>query len=72
MPSPYHTDRSLFFFWHTLVSLSVLAPMAYIGDYGRFVPKLKTVLLTLCVSFLGFFGVFLGIPAKILLPKQDF
>lgn len=57
MPSPYHTDKSLFYFWHTLVSLSVLAPMAYIGDYGRFVPKLKTVFLTLCVSFLGFFAL---------------
>jgi GT2 family glycosyltransferase len=57
MPSPYHTDRGLYFFWHGLMSLSVLAPMAYIGDYGRLVPKLKTVFATLCVSFLGFFSL---------------
>ena len=57
MSSPYHTDRSLYFFWHSLVSVSVLAPMAYIGDYGRFVPKLKTIFATLCVSFLGFFSL---------------
>jgi FlaA1/EpsC-like NDP-sugar epimerase len=31
--------------------------MAYVGDYSRFVPKLKTVFLTLCVSFLGFFAL---------------
>jgi FlaA1/EpsC-like NDP-sugar epimerase len=31
--------------------------MAYIGDYGRAVQKLKTVFLTLCVSFLGFFAL---------------
>jgi GT2 family glycosyltransferase len=57
MASPYHTDRPLYFFWHALVSVSVLAPMAYIGDYGRFVQKLRTVFATLCVSFLGFFAM---------------
>ena len=57
MSSPYHTDRRLYFFWHALVSISVLVPMAYIGDYGRFVQKLKTVFSTLCVSFLGFFAL---------------
>jgi FlaA1/EpsC-like NDP-sugar epimerase len=31
--------------------------MAYIGDYGRLVPKLKTVFATLCVSFLSFFSL---------------
>ncbi|MEO6096313.1 MAG: glycosyltransferase family 2 protein [Fibrobacteria bacterium] len=56
MSSPYHTDRSLYFFWHSLVSGAVLAPMAYIGDYGRFVQKIKNVFSTLCVSFLGFFA----------------
>jgi O-antigen biosynthesis protein len=56
MLSPY-ADRKLFLFWHTLVSLSVVAPMAYIGDYGRFVQKRKTVFATLCVSFLGFFAL---------------
>jgi GT2 family glycosyltransferase len=56
MSSPYHTARSLYFFWHSMVSGAVLAPMAYIGDYGRFVQKLKTVFSTLCVSFLGFFA----------------
>ncbi|HKP95637.1 MAG TPA: glycosyltransferase [Fibrobacteria bacterium] len=57
MSSPYHTDRSLYFFWHSLVSGAVLAPMAYIGDYGRFVQKPKAVFSTLCVSFLGFFAL---------------
>ncbi|MEO7426938.1 MAG: hypothetical protein ABI036_17250, partial [Fibrobacteria bacterium] len=56
MVSPYNTDRNLYFFWHSLVSLAVLAPMAYIGDYGRFVQKRKTVFTTLCVSFLAFFA----------------
>ncbi len=56
MSTPYTTDRNLYFFWHSLVSLAVLAPMAYIGDYGRFVQKRKTVFATLCVSFLGFFA----------------
>ncbi len=57
MPSPYHTDRGLYFFWHALVSVSVLVPMAYIGDYGRGAQRLKTVSSTLCVSFLGFFAL---------------
>jgi GT2 family glycosyltransferase len=57
MSSPYHTDRQLYFFWHALVSVSVLVPMAYIGDYGRFIQRLKTVFSTLCVSFLGFFAL---------------
>ena len=57
MLTPYHTDRGLYFFWHCLISLSVLVPMAYIGDYGRLVPKLKTVFATLCVSFLSFFSL---------------
>lgn len=57
MPSAYDTDRNLYFFWHALVSVSVLAPMAYIGDYGRKVQKIKTVFSTLCVSFLGFYAV---------------
>lgn len=57
MQSPYHTARGLYLFWHGLVSVSVLAPMAYVGDYGRLVPKLKTVFATLCVSFLGFFSL---------------
>ena len=57
MSSPYHTDRQLYLFWHVLVSVSVLVPMAYIGDYGRSVQKLKTVFSTLCVSFLGFFAL---------------
>lgn len=56
MSSPYHTDRSLYFFWHSLVSGAVLVPMAYIGDYGRFVQNVKNVFFTLCVSFLGFFA----------------
>ncbi len=56
MDSPYHTDRNLYFFWHALISASVLVPMAYIGDYGRSVQKLKRVFLTLCFSFLGFFA----------------
>jgi GT2 family glycosyltransferase len=56
MPSPYHTDRSLYFFWHSMISGAVLAPMAYLGDYGRFVQKIKSVFSTLCVSFLGFFA----------------
>jgi hypothetical protein len=57
MSSPYHTDRTLYFFWHVLVSISVLVPMAYIGDYGRAAKKLKTVFATLCVSFLAFFAL---------------
>jgi GT2 family glycosyltransferase len=57
MLSPYHTNRGLYFFWHCLISVSVLAPMAYIGDYGRLVPKMKTVFATLCVSFLSFFAM---------------
>lgn len=57
MPSPYHTDRNLFFFWHALVTVSVLVPMAYLGDYGRAVQKIKNVFSTLCVSFLGFFAL---------------
>jgi FlaA1/EpsC-like NDP-sugar epimerase len=40
-----------------LVSLSVLVPMAYIGDYGRRIQGMKTVFLTLCISFLGFFSL---------------
>ena len=57
MSSPYHTDPQLYFFWQALVSVSVLVPMAYIGDYGRFVQRPKTVFSTLCVSFLGFFSL---------------
>ncbi len=57
MLSPFHTNRPLYFFWHCLVSISVLVPMAYIGDYGRLVPKLKTIFATLCVSFLSFFAL---------------
>ena len=57
MPSAFQTDRNLYFFWHALVSVSVLVPMAYIGDYGRAVQGLKTVFSTLCVSFLGFFAL---------------
>jgi GT2 family glycosyltransferase len=57
MPSAFATDRSLYFFWHVLVSVSVLVPMAYIGDYGRKVQRVKTVFSTLCVSFLGFYAV---------------
>ncbi len=57
VPSVLHTSPNLYFFWHALVSVSVLVPMAYIGDYGRAVQKLKTVFFTLCVSFLGFFAL---------------
>jgi FlaA1/EpsC-like NDP-sugar epimerase len=57
MSLPYHTDRNLYFSWHSLVSVAVLITMAYIGDYGRFVQKLKTVFATLCVSYLGFFAL---------------
>ncbi|HLP42365.1 MAG TPA: hypothetical protein VK465_12730, partial [Fibrobacteria bacterium] len=57
MTSPYHTHRTVYFFWHALVSISVLVPMAYIGDYGHRPQKLSTVFYTLCVSFLGFFAL---------------
>lgn len=57
MPSAFRTDPRLYFFWHALVSVSVLVPMAYIGDYGRSVQRIKTVFSTLCVSFLGFFAL---------------
>src|SRR5690606_35056769 len=57
MPSPYLTDRRLYFFWHSLVSAAVLLPMAYTGDYGRSVLTLRTVFSTLCVSFLVFFAL---------------
>ena len=56
MNSFYQTDPKMYFFWHALISVSVLAPMAYIGDYGRSVQKLNRVFLTLCFSFLGFFA----------------
>jgi GT2 family glycosyltransferase len=56
MASPYTTMSQLYLFWHTLVSISVLVPMAYIGEYGRQVQNLRTVFSTLCISFLGFFS----------------
>ncbi len=51
------SDRNLYLFWHLLVSLFVVLPLAYLGDYGRRLPKVRTVLYTLTGSFLFFFAL---------------
>lgn len=45
-----------FFFWHVLASLSLILPLAYVGEYGRRVPPFRTVLLSVSMSFLAFFS----------------
>ncbi len=56
MPHIILSERNLYWFWHILVSLFVVLPLAYIGDYGRRVPKVRLAFYTLCGSFLGFFA----------------
>lgn len=51
------THPSLYLFWHVLVSLTVLLPLAYIGDYGRVVRPPRTVFGALTIAFLAFFSV---------------
>jgi O-antigen biosynthesis protein len=51
------THPSLYLFWHVLVSLTVLLPLSYIGDYGRVTRAPKTVFLALTIAFLAFFSL---------------
>jgi FlaA1/EpsC-like NDP-sugar epimerase len=51
------THGGLRWFWHSLASLAVLLPMAYIGEYGRAFVPFRAVFLTACGSFLGFFAL---------------
>lgn len=46
----------LYFSWHALASISVLLPMAWIGEYGRRAPRLRTVVLAAFIGFLAFFS----------------
>jgi GT2 family glycosyltransferase len=50
----------LYALWHLLASLAVLLPLAWIGDYGRRVAPLRTVLVAAATGFLAFlaFGFF--------------
>jgi hypothetical protein len=56
LPFLFFDHRGLYLFWHALVSVAVLLPLAYLGDYGRTLARHRTVLLTVCVSFLAFFS----------------
>ncbi len=56
IPLLMFTEPGLYWFWHALASLSVLAPLAAIGEYGRVLPRPKTVFLTVCEAFLVFFS----------------
>ena len=56
LPFLYITERSLYLFWHLLISLSLLLPLSYAGEYGRTLARPRTVLLTICIAFLTFFA----------------
>jgi GT2 family glycosyltransferase len=43
--------------WHVFASLSVLLPLAWIGDYGRRVATPRSVLLATATGFLAFFSI---------------
>jgi GT2 family glycosyltransferase len=47
----------LYFLWHALASVSVLLPLAWIGEYGRRVPRLRTVTFAAAIGFLVFFSL---------------
>lgn len=47
----------LYAIWHLFASLSVLLPLAYLGDYGRRVASPRAVLLATATGFLAFFSV---------------
>lgn len=51
------THPSLYLFWHVLVSLTVLLPLSYVGDYGRVARPPRTVFTSLTIAFLAFFSV---------------
>jgi hypothetical protein len=46
-----------YFVWHVFASLSVLLPLAWLGDYGRRVLTPRTVLFAAGIGFLAFFSV---------------
>lgn len=43
--------------WHLIATAAVLLPLAYLGDYGRRVVPLRSVLLAVGTGFLAFFSV---------------
>jgi GT2 family glycosyltransferase len=51
------SSPGLYAVWHLFASLSVLLPLAYIGDYGRKVASPRAVLLATGIGFLAFFSV---------------
>ncbi len=55
--SLFFYNRSLYWFWHALVSVFVFIPMVNIGEYGRRMQSPAKVFWTLCISFLSFFSV---------------
>lgn len=65
--SVYHQARGLlhvasvdplaYALWHLFATLAVLLPLAYVGDYGRRVAPLRTVLLASATGFLAFFSI---------------
>jgi GT2 family glycosyltransferase len=56
-PSFFMTGRANYFLWHLLVSLSVLLPFAYIGEYGMRVARKRSILLAASTGFLAFFSL---------------
>ena len=50
-------EPGLYLSWHALASIAVLLPLAYAGEYGRSVVQLRTVLLSVSMSFLAFFSL---------------
>lgn len=57
LPHVASTDPLAYGLWHVFATLAVLLPMAYVGDYGRRVVPLRTVLLASATGFLAFFSV---------------
>ncbi len=57
MPHVAVTDTLAYGLWHVFATLAVLLPLAYVGDYGRRVARLRTVLLASATGFLAFFSV---------------
>jgi len=57
MPPVAKSHPVLYLFWHVLVTLTVILPLSYIGDYGRVTKPPRTVMGALTIAFLGFFSV---------------
>ncbi len=56
-PHTLETIQDLYLFWHFLISLSVILPLFYLGEYGRNIVKLRKTSLSLSFSFLFFLSL---------------